>query len=199
MYSKASKFFSVSNDGFEWSSDFRPDSVTLVVEDLVQEMTIISQEFFSAAWSWLLSQRQDFLNNHAARVPITPKQEGTMEMRDEVLSSVRAQDMDTNSYQVSDLDNFDFYRENDQLDVDAVLRSGIDSTFSPAVFNDLEMGDSAENLILLDEEENFPPTTPVSERPTEHRVLLRSLPFGTRCSGLLLLNFVSINFTLYVF
>ena len=48
-----------------------------------------------AARSLLLSQRQDFLNNHPARVPITPNQQGLMEMRDEVLSSVGAQDMDT--------------------------------------------------------------------------------------------------------
>ena len=48
------------------------------------------------------------------------------------------------------------------------------------------MGDgSAENPIVLDEEEdkeNSAPTTttPVSERPTEHPRLLRSRPFGTR-------------------
>ena len=46
------------------------------------------------------------------------------------------------------------------------------------------MGGSAENPILLDEEEdkeNSPPiTTPVSERPTLPPALLRSRPFGTR-------------------
>ena len=40
------------------------------------------------SWQLLLAQRQEFLNNHLARVPITLNQEGTMEMRDEVLSSV---------------------------------------------------------------------------------------------------------------
>ena len=44
-----------------------------------------------------------------------------MEMRDEVLSSVDAQDMDANGYQLSDLDNEELYWETDQLDVDAVL------------------------------------------------------------------------------
>ena len=32
-----------------------------------------------------------------------PNKQGTREMRDELLSSVGAQDMDTNGYQVSDL------------------------------------------------------------------------------------------------
>ena len=75
-----------------------------------------------------------------------------MKMRDEVPSSVGAQDTDSNAYQVSDLDNFEFYPQNDQLDVDAVFWPGIDSTFSPTAFNNLEMGYSAENPILLDEE-----------------------------------------------
>ena len=63
--------FSVSNDGIEWSPDFGPDSVTLTVKDLVQEMTKSSQELPLAAWSLLLSQRQQFLHNHLARVPVT--------------------------------------------------------------------------------------------------------------------------------
>ena len=43
-------------------------------------------------------------------------------MRDEVLSSACAQDMDTSVYQVSaDLNDIKFYWENDQLDVDAAF------------------------------------------------------------------------------
>ena len=89
-------------------------------------------------------------------------------MKDEVISSVGAQDMDTSGYQVSaDLDDVEFYWENDQLDFDAVFRPGIGTPFSPTPFDDLEVGGS-ENPILLDEEEdkeNSPPTTtPVSER-----------------------------------
>ena len=53
---------SVANDGIEWSLDFGPDSVNLSVKDIVQEMTISSQEIPLAAWSLLLSQRQH-LNN----------------------------------------------------------------------------------------------------------------------------------------
>ena len=121
--------FSVSNDGIQWTLDFGPDSVTFAVNDLVQTITISSQEIHLAAWHLLLSQRQDFLNNHLARVPITPNQEGTMEMRDEVLSSVEAQNLDTSSYQVSDLEDIEFNGEDAQLD--AVFKPGIDTLFSP--------------------------------------------------------------------
>ena len=73
-----------------------------------------------------MSQRQEFLNNHLARVPVTPSQQGTHEVKDEVLSSVGAQDMDTNGYQVSaDLDDVDINLENDRLEVDAVFKPGI--------------------------------------------------------------------------
>ena len=148
----------------------------------LKKKTIGSQEIPLAAWQLLLAQRQDFLNNHLARVPITPNQEGTIERRDEVLSSVGAQDLDTSSYQVSDLEDIEFNWENSQLDMASVFRPGIDTPFSPIVFDDLLVGDgSVENPIVLDEEqdkENGPPTTPVSERPTEPPRLLRSRAFG---------------------
>ena len=172
-----------SNNGIEWSLDLGPDSVTLDVKDLLQEMTISSREFPLAAWSLLLSQRQQFLNNHLAQVPVTPKQEGTHEMRDEIFSSVGAQDMETSGYEVSQLYDVEFYWENDQLDVNTGFRRGIDTPFSPTAFDDLEMGGSAGNPILLDVEEdkeNSSPTTPVSERPTRLPSLLRSCSFGTR-------------------
>ena len=92
--------------------------------------------------------------------------------------------MDTSGYQVSaDLDDVDFYWKKDQLDVDDVVRPRIHTSFSPTAFDDSEMGGSAENPILLDEEEdkeNSPPTTPVPERPTRSPALRRSCPFGTR-------------------
>ena len=114
--------FSVSNDGIQWTLDFGPDSVTTAINDLDQKSTISSQEIPLAAWQLLLSQMQDFLD--LPRVPITENQEGTMEMRDEVLSSVGAQDLDTSSYQVSDLEDIEFNWENSQLDMDAVFRPG---------------------------------------------------------------------------
>ena len=73
--------FPVCNDGIEWSLGFGPDSVTLTVKDLVQEKTINLQKFLQAAWSLLLSQGQQFLNNNLARVPVTPNQQGTYEMK----------------------------------------------------------------------------------------------------------------------
>ena len=58
-------------------------------------------------------------------------------MKDEVLSSVAAQDLDTSSYQVSDLEDIEFNWEISQLNLDAVFRSGIDTPFSPTTFEDL--------------------------------------------------------------
>ena len=172
-------FFSVSNDVIEWSLDFGPESVTLTVKDLVQDITKKTQKNYLAAWRWLLSQRQDFLSNHLARVPITAKQEGTKEMRYELLFSVCAQDMDTSGYQVFDLQEFEFYCKNDQLDVDAVFRPGLETPFSPTVFDDLEMEVSSENPILLHKEgdtKNSPLTTKVVERPTRARHCSELLP-----------------------
>ena len=172
--------FSVSNDRIQWTLDFGLDSVTIAVNDLDQNITISSKEIPLAAWQLLLSQRQDFLDNHLSRVPITPNQEGTMEMRDEVLSSVGAQELDTSSYQVSDLEDIEFNWENSQLEMDAVFRPGIDTPFSPTIFDDLSMEGSVENRIVLDEEEDKenapPPSTPESVRPTDPPRLQRSRP-----------------------
>ena len=121
----------ISNDGINWTLDFAPDSVTIAVIELVQKITISSQEIPQTAWQLLLSQRQDFLDNHLPRAPVTQNQEGTMEMRDEVLSSVGAQDLDTSSYQVSDLEDREFNWENSQLNKDAVFRPGMVTHFAP--------------------------------------------------------------------
>ena len=176
--------FSVSSDGIQWTLDFGPDSVTIAVNELNQILTFSSQQIPLAAWQLLLSQRQDFLDNH---LPVTEKQERTMEMRDEVLASVGVQDLDTSSYQVSDLEDIEFNCENSQLDMDAVFRPGIDTPFSPTTFDDLSMEGSVENPIVLAEEEdkeNAPPapSTPGtwSVRPTEPPRLHRSRAFGAR-------------------
>ena len=121
--------FSVSSDGIQWTLDFGLDSVTIAVNDLDQNITISSQEIPLAACQLLLSQTQAFLNNHLARVPITPNQKGTMEMRGEVLSSVGAQDLDTSSYPVSDIEDVEFNWENSHLDKDSVFRPGVDTPF----------------------------------------------------------------------
>ena len=100
-----------------------------------------------------------------------PNQKRTMEMRDKVLSSAGAQDMYTCGYQVSDLNDVEFYWENDQLDVDALFRTGKGTPLSPSSFNDFEVDSNGENTNLIDQQqdkENSPPlpTTAVSERPT---------------------------------
>ena len=174
---------SVSNDGIQWTLDYGPDSVTIAVNDLNQKLPISSQEIPLAAWQLLLPQRQDFLDNHLPLVPITQNQEGTMEMREEVLSSVGAQDLDTSSYQVSDLKEMEFYWENSQLDMDAVFRPGIGTPFSPTTFDDLSMEGSVGNPIVLDEEEDMeiappPPSTPDSVRATEPPRLQKNRAFG---------------------
>ena len=108
-----------------------------------------------------------------------------MEMRNKVLSSVGAQDLDTSSYQISDLEHIEFNWENSQLDMDAVFRPSIDTPFSPTTFDDLSMEGSVENPIVLDEEEDKenappPPSAPESVRPTEPPRLQRSRAFGAR-------------------
>ena len=130
--------FSVSNDGIQWTLDFDPDSVTIAVNDLDQNITISSQEITLAAWQLLLSQRQDFLDNNLPRVPITENQEGTMEMSEKVLSSVGSQDLNTSSYEVTDLEDI-VQLGNSQLDIDAVFRRAIDTPYSPTTFDDLSM------------------------------------------------------------
>ena len=178
--------FTVSNNGTQWILDFTPDSVVLSVKDLDENLTISSLEIPLAACSLLLSQRQEFLSNHLPRVPITPNQQGTLEMREEVLSSVGAQDTDTSGYELSDLEDIEFSWEDPAVDMDSVYRPGIDTPFSPSIFDNFQMqGSTATNPIIVDDEEdkeNSAPTTttPESERPTEPPRLLRSRPFRTR-------------------
>ena len=114
-----------SNDGNEWSLDFGPDSVTLIVIYLVQKLTIKSQKKPLAAWSLMFSGTQDVLNNNLAPVSITPDQQRTMGMGNDVFSSVGAQDVD--AYQVSDLEDIEFQWEDPDLNMDALLRPNIDT------------------------------------------------------------------------
>ena len=107
-------------------------------------------------------------------------------MRDEVLSSVGAQDLGTSRYQVSELEHIEFNWEDSEVDMDAVFRPDIDTPFSPTTFDDLSMGGSVENPIALDKEqdkENSPPPapwTPDYVRPTEPPRLQRSCPFWNK-------------------
>ena len=100
--------FTVSNNGTQRILDFGPDSVVSSGKDLDENLTISSLENPLAAWFSLLSQRQEFLNNQLPRVPITPNQQRTFEMREEVRSSVGAQDTDTRVYEFSDLKDIEY-------------------------------------------------------------------------------------------
>ena len=100
-----------------------------------------------------------------------------MEMMDEVLSSVGAQDMDTSGYQVSDLEDIECHWEDSDFNMDAVFRPGVDTSVSFSTFNDFEMGSVTENPFLIDEEQHEEkfhpfPTTPVSKRPTQSPALM---------------------------
>ena len=126
-------------------------------------MTNCSHEIHLRAWNALLSQRQDFVSNHPARVPTTPNEQGTMEIRVEVFSSVGAQDLDTSGYQVSKLEDIDFLCEDPDLNMNAV----IDTIFSNSTFKVFKTGSMTENPVLIDEEQdkvNYPtlPRTPIS-------------------------------------
>ena len=138
--------FSVSNNGTLLTLDFGPDSVVLSVKDLDEKLTISSLEIPLAAWSLLLAQRQEFLDNHLSRVPITANQHGTFEMREEVLSSVGAKDTDTSGYELSELEDIEFSWEDPAVDMDSVYQPGIDTPFSPSIFDDFQMeGSTAAN------------------------------------------------------
>ena len=129
---------------------------------------------------------KNFLENHLRRVPITPNQQETFEMREEVLSSVGAQDTDTRVYELSDLEDIEISWEDPAVDMDSVYGAGDDTPFPPSIFDDFHMGRStAADPKIVDVEEdkeNSAPTTSTSqsERPTEPPRLLKSCPFGNR-------------------
>ena len=165
---------------------FGPDSVVLSVKDLDENLTISSLEIPLAAWSLLLSQRQEILNNHLPLVPITANQHGTFEIREKILSSVGAQNKDTRGYELSDIEDIEFSWEDPAVDMNSVYQPRIDTPISPSIFDDFEMeGSTAANPILVDDEEdkeNSSPTTtvtPETERPNETPRLLRNRPFET--------------------
>ena len=131
--------FTVYNNGTQWILDFGTDSVVLSVKDVDENLTISSLDFPLAAWSLMLSQRQEFLDNHLPRVPITPNQQGTFEMREEVLSSDGAQDTDSRGYELSDLEDIQFSWKDLAVDMDSVYRPRIDTPLSTSIFDVFQM------------------------------------------------------------
>ena len=77
-----------------------------------------------------------------------------MEMMDEVLSSVGAQDMDTSGYQVSDLEDIECHWESPDFNMNAVFRPGVDTSVSPSTFNDFEICSVTENPFRIHEEQH---------------------------------------------
>ena len=176
--------FSVSSDGIQRTLDFGPASVTIAVNDLVQKITNSSQVIPLAAWQCccLTGKNSWIIVCHECQSLRTEREQWRSETKYPPVWG--AKDLDTSSYQVSHLEDIEFNWENSQLDMDSVFRPGIDTPFSPTVFDDLLMGDgSVQKPIVVDKEqdkENAPPTTAVSERPTEPPRLLRSRAFGAR-------------------
>ena len=125
-----------------------------------------------------------------------------METRDEVLSSVGAQALDTSRYQVSDLEDIEFNWENSQLDMDAVFRPGIHTPFSTTTFDDSSMQGSLENPIVLDEEEekeNAPPPPPSTLGSAQTAEKSRFWNKNRKCTRLSFQKFVPIGITVFVF
>ena len=107
-------------------------------------------------------------------------------MREKLLSSIEGQYTDTRGYKLFDLENLEFSWERPALDINSVYQPGIDTPFSPSIFDDFQMeGSNAANPIIVDDGEDKEisaptRTTPESERPTEPPRLLKSCPFGNQ-------------------
>ena len=107
-----------------------------------------------------------------------------MEMQDEVLSKVGAQNLYTSGSQFSVLEEIEFYWQDPGKNMNAVFRSCLKIFFSLSNFNDVEKGSVAENPILIDEVQHkdnspSPPRTASSEKTTPPPVLMKNHPFGT--------------------
>ena len=173
--------FSVSNNGIHSTRDF---SATIIVKDIVQDLKTSSLELPIAASNSLINQKQQFPDNHLARVLITPDQQSTWYMQDEVRASAGDHDVSSDFVQ-SDLDDL----ENPNVQMDAVYRPGIDTLFSPSLFENFPVAGSPDDPMEIDDEqdkENEYPTTPELQRPTQPPPLHRSLsrPFGTRLENI---------------
>ena len=178
--------FTVSNSGTQRTLHSGFDSVVLIVKRLDENLLISSLEIPPTAWFLLLSQTQEYLENHLLRVSKTPNQQGTFEMRKEVPSSVGAQDTDTRGCEVSDLEDIEFSCEDPAVVTDSVYRPGIDTPIPPSILDSFHIRPTAANPIIFDDEEDkqnsasTTTTTPESEHPTRTPRILRSRPFGSR-------------------
>ena len=94
-----------------------------------------------------------------------------MELRDEVLSNSRAQEKNTNVFQVSDLEDMEFYREDLHSNMNAVFWPIIHTPFFLTTFDGVELGSILGNRILINTEVNMESwraevSIQVTEKPT---------------------------------
>ena len=93
----------------------------------------------------------------------------------EVISIAGAGDMDKSDFELSDMDDFKFLREELFREVEAVFRPAIITPLSPTEFDCKEAEVSVRIPFLLEKEkakENSPATTPVFERPNQPPAML---------------------------
>ena len=122
--------FSVSNNGFVWSLDFGPDPFTLILKDLVQEMTISSQENPLAAWSFLLPLRQQFEQpfSESSNYPQTKRDNGDAGWNTSKGWCTRQKCKRESAF---DLEDIGHHYEDLNMKMDAVIRPGIDILVLP--------------------------------------------------------------------
>ena len=75
------------------------------------------------------------------QIPFISSQQRTMEMQGEALSKIGAQNMDSNVYLVSELEDIEFQWEDPDLNMDAYFWPGMDTLLSPSTSNYFEMND----------------------------------------------------------
>ena len=100
----------------------------------------------------MLSERQDCLDTHQAKVPISENQQRKFVMQNQVLSSVNQREADTNGRQEWNEGNIMFHRQEPNLKKNTVFRAGKDALFSPAASENFEVGSRIENRNLADDE-----------------------------------------------
>ena len=91
--------------------------------------------------------------------------------------------MNARGFDLSDLEDINFFHENPQLEIDAVFKPGIDTPFLPTAFDNLGMVGSSEHPMVLDEgedQEKNLPTSPLSEWPTGSPRSLKPRLLGRR-------------------
>ena len=140
--------FAVSSKRNQWSFDLGPDSVVLIVSDLVQKMTISSRKFLCLLEICFFPRARLFWQSSSPN----PNQQLKFDLREEVLTSARAQDMDTTGNELSNKEDIEVIQEYPQVELDAVFRPGTVLSFRQKPSIDLELAErgSSGNPIVVD-------------------------------------------------